>query len=198
MRRQYFCLVTQRSHLGRLLGTEEKLTIGWPARSRKRSLGSSRKLTQPSLLLVSKLVNVFLDYTVELLFRRYPYLGMEKLLVLFKGNSMLSLQITSYYSHVSKWRVTGRGTQGVNRKPFCAVTQALVLGHQVRHCHSVSLYLYGLMKTFVDLFQRHTLRAVPVSGVKYEWKDKNTRFWVGWITECTPETTPNSAVVVAL
>ena len=30
--------------------------------------------------------------------------------------------VTSYYSHVSKWRVTGRGTQGVNRKPFCSVT----------------------------------------------------------------------------
>lgn len=28
------------------------------------------------------------------------------------------------------------------------------------------------------LMQRHTLRAVPVSEVKYEWKDKNTRFWV--------------------
>ena len=91
-------------------------------------------------------MNVFLDYTVELLFRGHPYLGMGKLLVLFKGNPLLSLQITSYYSHVSKWRVTGRGTQGVNRKPFCAVTQALVLGHQVRHCHSVSLYLYVLMK----------------------------------------------------
>ena len=34
------------------------------------------------------------------------------------------------------------------------------------------------MKLIVDLFQRHTLRAVPVSEVKYEWKDKNTRFWV--------------------
>ena len=91
-------------------------------------------------------MNVFPYDTVELLFNGCPYLGMGKLLVLFKSNPLLSLQITSYYSHVSKWRVKRRDTQGVNRKPFCAVTQALVLGHQVRHCHSVSLYLYGLMK----------------------------------------------------
>ena len=139
---------------GTVTGDRGKIDHWLTARSRKRSLGFSRKLTPPSLLLVSKLVNVFLDYTVELLFRCHPYLGKGKLLVLFKGNPLLSLlQITSYYSHFSKWRVTGRGTQGVNRKPFCAVTQALVLGHQVRHCHSVSLYLYGLMKMkFICLF----------------------------------------------
>lgn len=28
------------------------------------------------------------------------------------------------------------------------------------------------------LMQRQTLRAVPVSEVKYEWKDTNTRYWV--------------------
>ena len=27
-------------------------------------------------------------------------------------------------------------------------------------------------------FQRHTLRAVPVSEVKYEWKDDTSRYWV--------------------
>ena len=57
---------------------------------------------------------------MELLFNGCPYLGIGKLLVLFKSNPLLFLPITSYYSHVSKWRVTGRGTQGVNRKLFCA------------------------------------------------------------------------------
>ena len=109
--------------------------------------------------------------------------GMGKLLVLFKGHPLLSLQITSCYSHVSKWAMTGRGTQGVTRKPFCAVTQALVLGHQVWHCHSVSLYLwaytcfinpYGFMKMkFISWF----ISASHVTSCASIWSEVWVERW---------------------
>ncbi|KAJ7394744.1 hypothetical protein OS493_000575 [Desmophyllum pertusum] len=47
--------------------------------------------------------------------------------------------------------------------------------------------------------QRQTLRAVPVSEVKYEWKDTSTRFWVfGLDHKVYAPDYPNSAVVAAI
>ena len=92
------------------------------------------------------MVNVFLDYKVELLFRGHPYHGMRRLLVLFKSNPLLFLPITSYYSHVSKWRVTGRGTQGCTENHSVPLPKHWYSGITCEHCHSVRLNPYELMK----------------------------------------------------